>query len=94
MKEVYSYQEVGSDIAQGETLAFIVHPTLHVRAVKKNPDSENITVTYEICIGTDAIGEFISDFPDIEKVLYAFDIADHEEIFELVRDKNAALGTL
>ena len=45
MKEVYCYQEVESEIAQGETVAFTVHPTLLVRAVKNNLESEVITVT-------------------------------------------------
>lgn len=63
MKEVYCYQEVESDLAQGETVAFTVHPTLLVRAAKKNLESEVIIVTYELCIGSDSIGIFTSEFP-------------------------------
>ena len=84
MKEVYCYQEVESDIAQGETVAFTVHPTLLVRAAKKNLESEVITVTYELCISADSIGVFTSEFPTIESLLDTFDIADHEEIWEVV----------
>jgi len=84
MKEVYCYQEVESDIAQGETVAFTVHPTLLVRAAMNNLEGEVITVSYELCIGSDSIGVFTSEFPDMERLLYAFDIADHEEIFEVV----------
>jgi hypothetical protein len=84
MKEVYCYQEVESEIAQGETVAFTVHPTLLVRAVKNNPASEVITVSYELCIGSDSIGVFTSEFSNMESLLDAFDIADHEEIWEVV----------
>ena len=83
MKEVYCYQEVESDIVQGETVAFTAYPTLLVRAAKNNPESEAITVTYELCIGSDSIGVFASEFPNMESLLDAFDIADHEEIWEV-----------
>jgi hypothetical protein len=84
MKEVYAYQEVRSDIEQGETIQFTLHPTLYVRAIRKNPDSEVITVTYDLCIGGESIGVFASECANMERLLYELDIADHEEIFEIV----------
>ncbi len=84
MKEVYAYQEVIDDIAQGEKVTFTMHPNLHVTAVRKSLDSQTITATLEICVSEYAIGEFTMGFSSIETLLAAFDIADHEEIFEMV----------
>lgn len=84
MIEVYAYQEVVEEIAQGETVTFILHPTVYVIAVRKNPQSEIIHVTYNVCVGAYSIGTFESEFPTLEKLLDCFDIAAHEEVFEVV----------
>jgi hypothetical protein len=84
MKEVYAYQEVSTDIAEGEAVTFTIHPTLHVTAVRKSRGSLTITATLEICIGEYAIGECTMEFSSMETLLAAFDIADHHEIFEVV----------
>ncbi len=86
MKEVYSYQEIKTDIAEGEKVAFTAHPVLYVTAVRNSLESESITATFEISIGSYVIGEFTQEFDTIEKLLDAFDIADHEELFELAGD--------
>ena len=84
MKEVYSYQDIKTDIAEGGTVAFTAHPTAYVTAIRKDRDSETITATFELCIGSYVIAEFTCEFPNIEKLLDAFDIADHEEIWEVL----------
>lgn len=84
MKEVYSYQEIKTDVDQGEKVGFTAHPTVYVTAVRKSPESETIVVTFEIGIGSYVIGEFTSEYDTIEKLLDAFDIADHEEIWEVL----------
>jgi hypothetical protein len=84
MKEVYAYQEVLDEIAQGEKVTFTLHPTLHVTAVRKSLDEQTIIATLEICIGEYAIGEFPMEFSSMETLLAAFDIADHVEIFEVL----------
>ena len=86
MKEVYSYQEIKTDIAEGEKVTFTAHPVLYVTAGRKSLESETITVTFEIGIGSYVIGEFTSEYDSIEQVLDAFDIADHEEIWEELGD--------
>ena len=84
MKEIYSYQEIKTDLDQGEKVGFTAHPTVYVTAVRKSPGSEPISVTFEIGIGSYVIGEFTSEYDAIEKLLDAFDIADHEEIWEVL----------
>lgn len=37
MRELYCYQEVSTEIAEGETVTFTIHPTVHVTAVQKSP---------------------------------------------------------
>ncbi|MGH2495794.1 MAG: hypothetical protein ACRDIV_13935 [Ktedonobacteraceae bacterium] len=84
MKEVYAYQEVIDEIAQGEQVSFTMHPNLHVTAVRKNLNEQAIIATLTICVGEYAIGEFTMEFSSMETLLAAFDIADHEEIFEVL----------
>ena len=87
MKEVYAYSEVIDDIAQGEKVTFTMHPTLHVAAVRKRLDEQTISATLEIGVGEYVIGECTIEFSSMETLLAAFDIADHEEIFELLADE-------
>lgn len=84
MKEVYAYQEVIDDIAQGEAVTFTLHPTLHVTAGRKTPDEQTITATLTICLGEYAIGEMTCEYSSFEVLLETFDIADHVEMFEVV----------
>ena len=84
MKEIYSYQEIKTDIDQGKKVGFTAHPTVYVTAVRKSSESETIVVTFEIGIGSYVIGEFTSEHDTIERLLDAFDIADHEEIWEVL----------
>lgn len=90
MKEVYSYQEVSTEIGQGEKVAFTAHPVLYVTAVRKSLESEAIAVTFEIGIGSYVIGEFTSEYKTFAALLDAFDIADHEEIFELLGSESTS----
>ena len=84
MKELYAYQEIVDDVAQGEIVAFDFHPNLHCRVVRKSQDEQAVIATLEICVGEYAIGEFTMEFSSLETLLAAFDIADHEEIFEVL----------
>lgn len=51
---------------------------------KNHLESQTTAATPEICIGEYAIGEYTIEFSSIETLLEAFDIADHQEIFEVV----------
>jgi hypothetical protein len=81
MKELYNRTEV--ELLAAQKFTFIAHPVLHVTAVRKSVESESITATFEIEIGEYVIGELTIQYDTIERLLDAFDIADHAEIFEL-----------
>jgi len=87
MKEVYCYTEIDTDIAQGETVTFSLPLTVHVTARRQSEASETITATLELGMGGEVIAACTSEYDTIERLLYAFDIADHEEIFELLGEQ-------
>lgn len=84
MKEVYSYQEIKTWIPNGQAVKFTYPLRVEVTAAQKHHDSQTLHVTFVLLVGKYAIGEFTSEFDTIERLLDAFDIADHEELFELL----------
>jgi len=86
MKEVYSYQEISTDISQGENVAFTFHPIVHVALVRKSLESQAITATIEVYIGDECFGIFEQEYVSIQAVLNAFDLPDHVELFEIVEE--------
>ena len=62
MTEVYSSQDIKTDIAEGGTVAFTAHPMAYVTAVRKDRDSETIMATFELCIDSYVIAEFTYEF--------------------------------
>ncbi len=88
MKEVYCFQEVSTDIAQGEKVSFPFHPVIYVTLVRKSRESQEITATIELCLYTsdDCIAIVEQTFETIQAVLNAFDLPDHVELFEMVEE--------
>jgi len=84
MKEVYSYSEIASEIAEGETVTFCLPVSIYVTARRKSTDCETITATIEFGMGGQMIATCTSEFRDMDRLLYAFDIPDHIELFEIV----------
>lgn len=84
MKEVYSYSEIAPEIAEGETVTFCLSVSVYVSACRKSPDDETITATIQFGTGGEMIASCTSEFKDMDRLLYAFDILDHLELFEIV----------
>ncbi len=81
MKQVYSYQEIGTEIDKGKSVVFTSHPVARVTAVKKSRKSELITVTIQLSIGDICIGIVENEFSSVLDVLEAFNINDLEEMW-------------
>ena len=84
MKQVYSYQEIGTQIDQGKQVVFTCYPEARVTAVQKDPDSDVITVTIQLSIRDTCIGILEYEYASILAVLEAFDIDDLSELWEVV----------
>lgn len=84
MKQVYSYQEAANLIESGQVVKFIYPLRVEVTATKKLEGSTALHVTFVLIVGEYAIGEFASEYDSIEALLDAFDIADHQEVFEML----------
>ncbi len=83
MKEVYSYQEIGTLIDQGEQASFTRHIVAHVTVSQPNPDSEAVKVLILLSLGNYNIGVVEMEYTDISELLEAFDIDNKEEIWEV-----------
>jgi hypothetical protein len=81
MKEFYNRTEL--ELLAAQKFTFIAHPVLYVTAGRKNVASESITATFELERGQEVIGELTMQYDSIERLLDAFDIADHDEVFAL-----------
>ena len=84
MKAVYSYSEIAPEIAEGETVTFCMPVSIYVTARRTSADCETITATIEFGMGGEMIATCTSEFKDMDRLLYAFDIPDHIELFEVV----------
>ena len=84
MKEVYSYSEIAPEVDEGETVTFCLSVSIYVTARRKSADDEAITATIEFGMGGEVIATCTSEFADMDRLPYTFDIADHVELFEIV----------
>ena len=84
MKQVYSYQEIGTLIDQGKQVAFTRTVQTHITAIQKCRENDEITVSIALCVGEYVIAELETTYPRIEALLDAFDIGDLEEIWEVL----------
>jgi len=84
MKQVYSYQEIGTLIDQRKLVAFTCHPVALVSVVQRHPDLETITVTIQFSLRDTCIGIVEHEYSSILALLEAFDIDDLAEIWEVL----------
>ena len=84
MKEVYSYSEIAPEVAEGETVTFCLPVSVYVTARRKSADGETISATIEFGTGGEMIASCTREFKDMDRLLYAFDLLDHIELFEVV----------
>lgn len=84
MKQVYSYQEIGTRIDQGKQVVFACHPEARVSAVQKHPDSDIVTVTINLSIGDTCVGIVSYEYASMLAVLDAFAIHDLTEMWEVL----------
>jgi hypothetical protein len=85
MKQVFSYQEIGTLIDQGKQVVFTCHPEAGVTAVQKSPDRDTmITVTIQLSIRDTCVGILEYEYTSMLAVLDAFDIDNLSEIWEVL----------
>ena len=63
MKQVYSYQEIGTLIDQRKPVRFTCYPVARVTAVQRHPDLEAITITITLSLRDTHIGSIESEYP-------------------------------
>jgi len=91
MKQVYSYQEIGTLFDQGKQVVFICHPEARVSTVQKHHDRDTVTVTVTLSIRDTCVGIVSYEYPSMLAVLDAFDIDEGGELWEVVRNQNERL---
>jgi hypothetical protein len=84
MKQVYSYQEIGTLIDQGKHVVFTCHPEARVSAVQQHPNNDTITVTINLSIGNTCVGIVSYEYASMLAVLDAFAIVDLSEMWEVL----------
>lgn len=84
MKQVYSYQEIGTLIDQRRQVVFTCHPEARVSVIQKHQGSDTVTVTLNLCIRNTCIGIVSYEYASMLAVLDAFDIDDLDEVWEVV----------
>ena len=84
MKQVYSYQEIGTYIDQGREVVFTCPVQARVNAVQKSRESETITVTLMVSVGDTCVGIIENEYASMLSVLDTFSIDDLEEIWEVL----------
>ncbi len=82
MKQVYSYQEIGTLIDRGKPMVFTCHPEARVSTVQKDKGSGTVTVTLRLSIRDTCVGMVEDAYTSILAVLDAFDIDESAEIWE------------
>ena len=86
MKQVYSYQEIGTLIDQGKQVAFTATVQARVTAIQKHKESDEITVSIVLLVSEYVIAECETTYPRIDGLLDAFDIDDLAEIWEVINE--------
>ncbi len=82
MKELYSFQEIGTLIDQGEQASFTRPIQAHV-TVSQLQGSERIQAILLLSLGQYNITVCEREYEDIAELLEIFDIDDGEEIWEV-----------
>lgn len=82
MRELYNISELR--ILDAQKFSFIYPLRVEVTVVQKQECP--LQATFALLVGEYAIGEFTQEYDTIDRLLDAFDIADHEELFALGGD--------
>jgi hypothetical protein len=83
MKELFTYQEIGTLIDQGTSATFTRHIVARVTVTQPTPDSETVKALLLLSLRQYNIGVVEMEYTDISELLEAFDIDDGEEIWEV-----------
>ncbi len=83
MKELFSYQEIGTLIDQGQQASFTRHIVAHVSVSQDSPSVETVKAIILLSLGKYNIGVAEMTYTDISELLEAFEIDDKEEIWEV-----------
>jgi hypothetical protein len=83
MKELFSYQEIGTLIDQGTSASFTRHVVAHVSVRQPDPNSPTVTAIIHLTLGQYSVGIFEMEYEDLSELLEIFDIDDKEEIWEV-----------
>ncbi len=83
MKELFSYQEIGTLIDQGQQASFTRSLVAHVSVSQPNPKVETVKAIILLSHGKYNIGIVEMTYTDIAELLETFDIDDKEEIWEV-----------
>ena len=84
MKELFSYQEIGTLIDQGQSATFTRHNIVaHVTVSQPNPDVDTVKAVVLLSLGQYNIGLVEIEYADIADLLETFDIDDGEEMWEV-----------
>lgn len=86
MRQVCSYQEIGTLIDQGKQVVFTCHPEARVTTVQKSPNSDIVTVTINHCIRDTCIGIVEYEYSSMLAILGAFDLEDLAEIWKVLAE--------
>jgi hypothetical protein len=87
MKQVYSYQELGTFIDRGKPMVFTCHPEARVSTVQKDKDCDTVTVTINLPIRDTCVGLVEDEYTSMLAVLDAFDIDESAEIWEVLTEE-------
>jgi hypothetical protein len=91
VKQLYSYQEIGTLIDQGKQVRFTCSPQARVSAVQKQRESDTVTITLNLSIRDVCVGIVDYEYASIADVLEAFDIDEQAEIWEVLGGEAALL---
>ena len=83
MKELFTYQEIGTLIDQGTSATFTRHIVARVTVTQPTPDSETVKALLLLSLRQYNIGVVEMEYTDISELLEAFGIDDGEEIWEV-----------
>ena len=83
MKEVFSYQEIGTLIDQGRSATFTRHIQARVTVSQPNPNVETVKALVLLSLGQYNIGICEIEYNDIADLLETFDIDESEELWEV-----------
>ncbi|HYT28730.1 MAG TPA: hypothetical protein VEL72_06905 [Ktedonobacteraceae bacterium] len=83
MKTVYSYQEIGELINQGQPVAFTRQLEVRVTARRNSPESDTITALIRFCHEDYLLGEVENEYATIAILLKVFAIGELEDIWQV-----------